>query len=147
MYTLSAEEMTIVVGGKSALLPKEVAEALGQQPTAIVAAFREAGRSGSAKLAVNLYNGELQFARVDEHQWDGRYQRYTVRSDLKGWSIFDHALGRCYGSLHLGDLPYFLRGIIPAHPSDSPSISRMAEAGQTVSFDMAELDAALAARR
>lgn len=160
MYTLSTDEMTIVVGGKRALLPKEVAEALGTDPNTILAAFGEALQSGQSRLAVNLYNGSLQFAHSSEPQWDGRYQRYTVRNDaFGGWSIFDHALGRCYGGRHLGNLPDFIEGRIPAQPGDSPEVLALGlELGKLAGpfgnaaedgvayLDMDELDAALAAR-
>lgn len=160
MYTLSTEEMTIVVGGGRALLPKEVAEALGSNPSAVLAAFGEAAHRGVAKLAVNLYNGSLQFAGEEEPQWDGRYTRYSIRNDdLMGWSIFDHALGRCYGGRHLGNLPSFLEGRIPAQPGDSPEVLALGlELGKLAGpfgnaaedgvayLNLAELDAALAAR-
>lgn len=158
--------MTIVVGGKPSLLPKEVAHALGSNPSAVLAAFGEAAHRGVAKLAVNLYNGSLQFAGAEEPQWDGRYTRYTLRNDdLTGWSIFDHALDRCYGGRHLGNLPVFLEGKVPAQPGDSPEVLELAEGikpfvseedlrsmaaktadAQTVYLNLDELDAALAAR-
>lgn len=172
MYTLSMEEVTIIVGGKRVLLPKEVAEALGSDPSAVLAAFGEAAHRGVAKLAVNLYNGSLAFAGAEEPQWDWRYTRYTLRNDdLMGWSIYDHALGRCYGGRHLGNLPEFVQGKVPAQPGDYPAILEMAKGikpfvskreqrrlaaeaaaaaevvEQVLYLDMDELDAALAARR
>ena len=128
MYTLSMEEVTITVGGKPALLPKEVAEALGSSPRVVLAAFGEAVRSGQAKLTVNLYSGRIQFAGAEEPQWDGWYTRYTLSNDdISGWSIFDHALGRCYGGRHLGNLPEFFRGKVPAQPGDYPAILELAK--------------------
>lgn len=165
MYTLSMEEVTIIIGGKRALLPKEVAEALGSNPSEVLAAFGEAGRNGLAKLAVNFYNGRLQFVGAWEPQRDGRYQRYTICNDyLMGWSIYDHGLGLCYGGRHLGNLPVFLEGKVPAQPGDSPEVLELAKGikpfvskrgrrmaaktavAQTVYLNLDELDAALAAR-
>ena len=165
MYTLSTDEVTIMVAGKPALLPDEIVVALGTNPSAILAAFGEAVRSGQAKLAVRFYDNTLQFASADELQWDGQYQRYTVRNDdISGWSIFDHATGRCYNVKDLGNLPEFFRGKVPAQPGDYPAILEMAKGikpfvskrerrmaaktadAQTVYLNLDELDAALAAR-
>lgn len=160
MYTLSMEEVTIIVGGKQAILPKEVAEALGSNPSAVLAAFGEAVHSGQSKLAVRFYDNTLQLARADEIQWVGQYQRYTISSDrILGWSIFDHATGRCYNEKDLGNLPEFVQGKVPAQPGDSPEVLELglelgklawpfgnaAEDGVAY-IDMDELDAALAAR-
>ena len=160
MYTLSTDEVTIMVAGKPALLPDEIVVALGSSPSAILAAFGEALHSGQSKLTVRFYDNTLQFASADELQWDGQYRRYTVRNDaIAGWSIFDHATGRCYGGRHLGNLPSFLEGRIPAQPGDSPEVLALGlELGKLAGpfgnaaedgvayLDLAELDAALAAR-
>ena len=150
MYTLSMEEVTIIVGGEPALLPKEVAEALGSRPRAVLAAFGEALHSGQSKLTVNLYNGRIQFAGAEEPQWDGWYTRYTLRNDaITGWSIFDHATGRCYNEEDLGNLPAFLLGQVVPQWGDSPAALHAARAEveeHVLYLDMDELDAALAAR-
>ena len=165
MYTLSFEEKILTVGGKPSLLPIEVAEALNKNASAVLVAFGEAMHSSVSCLAVSFCDGSLQFARHDEPQWDGRYVRYTVRNDdIAGWSIYDHAFGRCYNNRDLGNLPEFFRGRVPAQPGDSPEVLELAKGikpfvskrerrmaaktadAQTVYLNLDELDAALAAR-